>query len=81
MAIWIGFIVATFFPRTLYGVMEELSIQRTVDFFVIGGFMFFTVIIFYLFTTIKQLEKRIEMVVRKTALENASVPKKKSKKK
>lgn len=72
--VWLGFLAATFFPQTLYNVMEELSIQRTVDFFVIGGFMFFTIIIFYLFTIVKELEKKIEIVVRRTAVNK---PKKK----
>ncbi|MBR9703060.1 DUF2304 domain-containing protein, partial [Candidatus Woesearchaeota archaeon] len=62
--IWCGFLLATFFPSSLYGIMEELSIQRTVDLFVIGGFMFFTVIVFYLFSIIKSLERRIEELVR-----------------
>lgn len=67
--IWTGFLVVTFLPQTLYSIMEELSIQRTVDVFVIGGFMFFTVIIFYLFTIVKTLEKKIEVVVRRTAIQ------------
>lgn len=73
IVIWCGFLIATFFPSTLYGLMEELSIQRTVDFFVIGGFMFFSVIIFYLFSIIKMLERRIEELVRDVAV---ALPKK-----
>ena len=57
------------FPETIYGVMETLSIQRTVDFFVIGAFLFFSVIIFYLYIVVKQTQKKVEMVVRKIALE------------
>jgi hypothetical protein len=71
MVIWVGFLGATIFPSSLYGVMEELSIQRTVDFFIIGGFMFFAVVIFHLFVIIKRLEKQIEEVVRKTAIKKA----------
>jgi len=76
ICIWAAFVILTVFPQTLYGLMEELSIQRTVDLFIIGGFMLFAVIIFYLFSTIKYLEARIEQVVRKVALEN---PKRKKK--
>jgi len=57
------------FPETIYGMMETLNIQRTVDFFVIGGFLFFSVIIFYLYVVVKQTQKKVEMVVRKVALE------------
>ena len=78
MVIWGGFLIITFFPQSVYGIMEELSVERTVDLFIIGGFMFFSIIIFYLFTIIKSLEQKIEVVVRKTALHN---PQKKVKKK
>ena len=57
------------FPETMYSIMETLSIQRTVDFFVIGGFLFFSVIIFYLYIVVKQTQKKVEMIVRKVALE------------
>ena len=57
------------FPETMYSIMETLSIQRTVDFFVIGGFLFFSVMIFYLYVVVKQTQKKVEMVVRKVALE------------
>ncbi|MBR9703018.1 DUF2304 domain-containing protein [Candidatus Woesearchaeota archaeon] len=82
--IWCGFLLATFFPSSLYGLMEELSIQRTVDLFVIGGFMFFTVIVFYLFSIIKSLERRIEELVRDVAValpKKKTSPKKRAKKK
>ena len=72
--IWAGFLFMTFFPATLYGIMEDLKIERTVDVFVIGGGMFFTVIIFHLFTIVKSLERKIETVVRRTAV---NAPKKK----
>jgi len=57
------------FPETIYGIMETLNIQRTVDFFVIGGFLFFSIMIFYLYVVVKQTQKKVEMVVRKVALE------------
>ena len=69
MAIWTAFLLATFYPKSLYGIMEELAISRTVDLFVIGGFMFFTVVIFYLYVSIKSLEGRIQTLVTKIAKE------------
>jgi len=74
--IWAGFIIVTFFPQTLYGIMEGLSIHRTVDLLIIAGFMLFAVIIFYLYATIKSLEKKIETVVRRTAVSNPLLPRK-----
>ncbi len=58
-----------FIDETIYGVMETLSIQRTVDFFVIGGFLFFSVMIFHLYVVVKQTQKKVEIVVRRVALE------------
>lgn len=68
LLVWIIAIFLVSFPETVYGVMESLQIQRTVDFFVIAGFMFLTVVIFFLYTKIRKLEYKIEIVVRKIAL-------------
>lgn len=76
LGVWIAFLIATFFPTSLYGIMEELNIERTVDFFVIGGFMFFAIVIFHLFVIIKKLETKIEKIVRETAIEEARGAKK-----
>ena len=49
--------------------METLKIQRTADFFVMGGFLFFALVIFYLFVTVKHMQKNVEKIVRKLAIE------------
>ena len=69
MAVWLGALLLVLFPETLYGIMETLQIKRTVDFFVIGGFMFFTVLIFYLYDAVKQMQRKMEKLVRKIAIE------------
>ena len=68
--VWIFFLVIVSFPATIYGLMETLKIQRTADFFVLGGFLFFTLIIFYLFVTIEHMQKNVEKIVRKLAIES-----------
>jgi hypothetical protein len=68
LVVWLFFLVMTIFPKIVYGIMESLEIQRTVDFFVIGGFMFFSIIIFYLYKKVRKTEKKIEEIVRKVAL-------------
>ena len=68
LLVWLFFLFMTIFPKLVYGVMESLEIQRTVDFFVIGGFMFFSVVIFYLYRTVRKNEKKVEEIVRKIAL-------------
>ena len=66
--VWLFFLLMVMFPTTIYGIMETLDIKRTVDFFVIGGFLFFSVMIFYLYVVVKQIQKKVEIVVRKVAL-------------
>ena len=66
--VWAFFLLMTIFPKVIYGVMESLEIERTVDFFVIGGFMFFSVVIFYLYRSVRKNEKKVEEIVRKIAL-------------
>ncbi len=69
MAVWLGALLLVLFPETLYGIMETLKIERTVDFFVISGFMFFTVLIFYLYNAVKQMQRKMERLVRKIAID------------
>lgn len=69
-AVWIGFLVMVIFPEMIYGVMQELKIDRTVDFFVISGFLFFSVLIFYLWINVKKQERKLESLVREFAIAN-----------
>lgn len=69
LAVWLGALVLVIFPETVYGIMETLKIERTVDFFVISGFIFFSVIIFYLYNSVKQMERKMEKLVRKIAID------------
>lgn len=71
MIIWIGAIILVSFPKTIYGIMETLQIQRTADFFTLIGFAFFTVIIFYLYTTVKKYSYKMENLVREIAINDA----------
>ena len=68
MLVWLFFLVMVMFPQTIYGIMETLQIQRTVDFFVIGGFLFFSLIIFHLYISVKSVQKDVEVIVREIAL-------------
>ena len=67
--IWLGFMILAVFPETVYGIMEGLRIQRTVDFFVIVGFLIFSVILFRIYAIVKKNQKRIEQIVKKYAFE------------
>lgn len=61
--IWCGFIFLAVFPSVTYGIMQSLKIERTVDFFVIGGFFVFSIIIFRTYILTKKLEVKVEKIV------------------
>ena len=68
LIIWMGFMVLAAFPSAVYGIMSELQIQRTVDFFVIGGFLVFSVLLFRTYAITKSNQKQVEKLVRNFAL-------------
>lgn len=69
--LWVFFLAIVAFPETLYGVMETLEIKRTVDFFVISAFLFFSTAIFYLYISTKRNQHKIEEIVRKIAIKKS----------
>ncbi|MFP4112435.1 MAG: DUF2304 family protein [Candidatus Woesearchaeota archaeon] len=70
-AIWSAFLVLVSFPRTVYGIMYALKIERTADFFVATALMFFSIVIFKLYDNNKKLNKKMEDVIRKVAFMQA----------
>ncbi|MBI4451295.1 DUF2304 domain-containing protein [Candidatus Woesearchaeota archaeon] len=77
ICVWVMAIFIVSFPTTIYGVMEALEIKRTADFFALAGFMFFSVVIFYLYVTTKKTKRRMEEVVRRIAIQQVELPKRK----
>ncbi len=71
MFIWGSFLFFAMFPDLAYGVMEVLSIERTADFFVSGALGVLSVMLFRLYVRNKQLEEKIDIIVRKVALDKA----------
>ncbi len=68
LLVWLFFMFMVTFPETAYGIMSGLGIQRTVDFFVMGGLLFFSVMIFYMYISVKRIEKKVEGIVRRDAI-------------
>lgn len=77
LVVWALFILFVLFPDNLYTFRNYIGIRRTLDFFVIGGVLFFSVIVFYLFMVAKRTERRMETLVSKLAAEQAEKIKKK----
>ena len=73
--VWVGFLAFSFFPRSLDFFIEDvLNFSRRIDFFIITGFMFLLGIVFYLYTVLRQTQRKIEKIIRKTAIKEAHKP-------
>jgi hypothetical protein len=66
--LWIGLMIVALFPEVLDGIVARLSLSRTMDFLIIGGFMLLTSMFFYTYTLLRINQKKLEELVRKIAL-------------
>lgn len=69
VGLWLVFIALTLFPRALKPITESIGFARTMDAFIVAGFMFLIGSIFYIYLLIRGNQKRLEEVVRKMAFE------------
>jgi len=68
--IWVVFLFVTISPSSIdYVVKDVLNVSRTMDFFIIAGFMLLIGVCFYMYTLVRINQKRIEQIVRKVALD------------
>ena len=65
---WSIFVVITLFPQILDPVLATLNISRTLDLFIIAGFLFMIFVIFYTYTIVRKNQKKLEEVVRNIAI-------------
>ena len=65
---WGVFIIITLFPQFLDPVLLTLSIARTLDFFIIMGFLFLIFVNVYTYTIVRKNQKKLEEVVREVAM-------------
>ncbi|MBN2454056.1 DUF2304 domain-containing protein [Candidatus Woesearchaeota archaeon] len=63
------FSAVAIFPGILDPIVESLSLARTMDLFIILGFMFLIAAVYYTYTVVRNNQKKVEEVVRKIALE------------
>lgn len=67
-AFWAAFVAITLFPQVLDPIIATLNIGRTLDLFIIGGFLFIIFVVFYTYTIVRKNQRKLEEVVRKTAM-------------
>jgi len=65
---WSAFVIITLFPQILDPVLITLNIARTLDFFIITGFLFLIFVTFYTYTIVRKNQRNLEEVVRNMAL-------------
>ncbi len=78
---WIVFGLISLFPRWLNPLTTVLKIGRTMDLFIILGFMFVIGMVIYVYDVTKKTQKKVDDVVRKIALEDARNAKRTGKRK
>lgn len=65
---WAAFVAVTLFPQVLDPILTTLNIGRTLDLFIIGGFLFMVFVVFYTYTLVRKNQKKLEEVVRNIAI-------------
>jgi|TARA_B100002003_G_C14034473_1_gene498567 hypothetical protein len=75
--LWVAFLAVTLYPQMLDPIVSSLRLARTLDLFVILGFMFLIAAVVYSYTIVRMNQKRIDDIVREVAHERAQEPKNK----
>ena len=72
---WVLLILIAIFPGLLDPIIGSLHFYRRLDFFVVLGFFVLLGMGFYNYSAVKKMEKKLEMFVRKEALDNSKITK------
>lgn len=67
-AIWAVVIVVFAVPQITYGLLSFLKIDRTADFLTAVGLVFLTTLVFYMYSVVKQTQRKMEQLVRELAI-------------
>ena len=67
---WAVLVLTALFPNSLdFLVKNILNLSRPLDFFIIAGFLFLIGALFYTYTIVRKLQKKLEDLVRQIAIE------------
>ena len=83
VVVWGFGVMLMLFPQTSSLVTQTLKVPRIIDFYLITGLMFFSIITFFNYGTVRRNEAKIEELVRIIALQkgNSKAKEMKTKKK
>lgn len=74
LGIWVTFITITLFPSILNPVLETLNLYRAMDLYISLGFLFFIIVIFNLYTSLRSTQIKMETIIRELANKNVAIP-------
>ena len=74
--LWVVFLGVTVFPELLNPIVFSLSLNRTLDFFIILGFMFLIALTYHNYSQVKKNGNKVETIVREMAIKDAKQGKK-----
>jgi hypothetical protein len=74
--VWAVGIVLLVIPQTTSVLTQRLRVPRVIDFYLILGLMFFSIICFLSYAAVRRNEAKIEELVRSVAIERAKKGKK-----
>lgn len=69
ISLWVLFIIFTLIPQALKPLVEGIGFARTMDFFIVVGFMFLVGSLFYIYLLVRANQKKLEDIVRKIAID------------
>ena len=67
--VWLVFLLLTLFPDKIDSFVSSVGFARTLDAYIIVGFLFLISSMFYMYTLIRRVQNRTEQIVRNIALE------------
>jgi len=67
--VWVVFLAGVAFPSSLNMVMESLDIIGAIQFFTIIGFMFMFLVVFFMYKTVRKIQRKTELLVKHIALQ------------
>ena len=69
VVVWAFGAILLLFPQSASDLTEKLTVARVIDFYLILGLMFFSIICFINFATVRRTEQKVEDLVRQIALQ------------
>ncbi len=76
VVVWSAGALLLVIPQSISALTQRISVARVIDFYLILGLMFFSIVCFVTYAAVKRNEAKIEDLVRRLAIED-SKPKRK----